>query len=119
MSDITDLRQEVYDDFKVDGLIYESTLRKKTIGAYNTSTGQRTITNIDTTCYTAFKRILRGKGIPKYYEIKEADKMCDVATNGIVPEKGDQLIISDDTYSIELVFDVSAGAAALFEMIIR
>lgn len=119
MSDITDLRQEVYDDFKTDGLVYLSTLRKKTQGGYNTSTGQRTVTNVDTTCYTAFKRILRGKGIPKYYEIKEADKMCNIATNGIVPEKMDQLIIGDDTYNIELVFDVSAGAAALFEMIIR
>jgi len=68
MSEKTDLAAEVFADMKNEGLGFTATLRKKTQGAYNTSTGLRAITNVDTTCYIVFKKILPSQSLPKYFE---------------------------------------------------
>lgn len=119
MFEVDALRNDVYNDFYTEPLAYKSVLKKKEFGSYNPTTGRKEVTETEHQCVILFKKISPNKAVPKYYEIKEGDKMCMIASKGIEPKVKDQLVINSVTYEIKYCQDTSVGALALFEAIIR
>jgi hypothetical protein len=119
MSEITDLQIETFNDLKEEGLVYEGTLKRKSFGAYDVSSGGRTITFTSSTCQVLFTRLSKAFSMPKYVELREGDKLCVCATNGVEPLRDDEVLIGDETYNVNLSIDMSAGSSSLLMMVIH
>ncbi len=119
MFEVSALRNDVYNDFYTEPLAHKSILKKKKFGTYNPTTGRNEITETEYPCVILFKKISPSKSVPRYYEIREGDKMCMIASKGIEINVKDQIVIDSNVYEIKYCQDISVGALALFEAIIR
>ncbi len=124
MSDKTDLKSEIYEDLKGEGLSYEGIVTKTSGGTYDPITN--TTSSGTSTAYTLYLifdvagNIERHREI--YPEINASDKLAWISPElDYVPKKGDQVVVAELGKTLQIVFNIesSAGVNGLFKTWLR
>ena len=123
MTTQTDIQTEVYNDLKNTDESFVGTITKVSAGTLSpgpdTVSGQ---TSTPTTCYVLFlKTPSSASKIADSVEIKEGDRLCMFVGLGVVPQKGDTILVTawSKTYVVMAAVDTVVGMDAMFEVLMR